>query len=51
MEDSNTHKMTSSVASSLQLAKVRAITNFFQEFLRIVIQEISKLSNFEYQVI
>jgi hypothetical protein len=28
-----------------------AITSFFQEFLRIIIQENSKNSNFEYEVI
>jgi hypothetical protein len=28
-----------------------AITDFFQEFLRIFIQEISKIQNFEYEVI
>jgi hypothetical protein len=37
--------------SSLYLAKVLAIPDFFKEFLRIFIQEISKTPNFEYKVI
>jgi hypothetical protein len=37
--------------SSLYLAKVMAIPDFFKEFLRIFIQKISKIPNFEYEVI
>jgi hypothetical protein len=37
--------------SSLYLAKVMAIPDFFKEFLRIFIQEISKIPYFEYEVI
>jgi hypothetical protein len=37
--------------SSICLAKVMAIPDFFQEFLRIVVQENSKIQNFEYEVI
>jgi hypothetical protein len=36
--------------SSLQLAKVMAIPNFFQEILRIQIKKFANLRNFEYQV-
>jgi hypothetical protein len=35
----------------LYLAKVMAIPDFFKEFLSIFIQEISKIPNFEYEVI
>jgi hypothetical protein len=35
----------------VSLAKVMAIPDFFQEFLKIVIQENSKITNFEYDVI
>jgi hypothetical protein len=35
----------------LYSAKVLAIPDFFKEFLRIFIQEISKIPNFEYKVI
>jgi hypothetical protein len=37
--------------SSLYLAKVLAIPDFFKEFLSIFIKEISKIQNFEYKVI
>jgi hypothetical protein len=33
------------------LSKVMAITDFFEEFLRIVIKENSKIPNFDYEVI
>jgi hypothetical protein len=36
--------------SSLYEAKVMAIPDFFKEFLRIFIQENSKIQNFEYKV-
>jgi hypothetical protein len=36
--------------SSLYVAKVMVIPDFFKEFLRIFIQEISKIQNFEYEV-
>jgi hypothetical protein len=36
--------------SSLYVAKVMAIPDFFKEFLRIFIQEISKILNYEYEV-
>jgi hypothetical protein len=35
----------------MYLAEVMAITDFFQEFLRIVFQENSNIQNFEYEVI
>jgi hypothetical protein len=35
----------------LYLAKVLAISDFFKEFLRIFIQEISKIQHFECEVI
>jgi hypothetical protein len=37
-------------AASLYVAKVMTIPDFFKEFLRIFIQENSKIPNFEYQV-
>jgi hypothetical protein len=36
--------------SSLYLAKVMAIRDFFREFLKKIIQENSKFTNFEYKV-
>jgi hypothetical protein len=38
-------------ANSFYFAKVMAIPDFFEEFLRIFIQEIKKIPNFEYEVI
>jgi hypothetical protein len=35
--------------STFYLVKIMAIPEFFQQFLRIFIQEISKLQNFEYE--